>query len=1265
MKTLRFRLTWVAVLLCTLMANAHDFEVDGIYYQVVSKDDLTVAVTYKGNDRYDHEYCYKGEVIVPERVTYNEIEYTVTEVGERAFMDCDSLISVSLPESIKAIDELAFAYCYNIEEVNMPSEASLIGQGAFTSCKQLTSITIPEGVTELYYTTFNSCEGLQTVILPNSLTTIKNGVFTGCESLQTIVLPESLISIGNYTFGYCYALESITIPASVTDIGTQIFTHCTNLKSLQVAEGNAKYDSRNNCNAIIETGSNKLITSCATTTIPDGVETIGTYAFSGITIPELVLPKSLETIEKNGIRNCTFHKPLIIPEGVKKMGEYALSYNSVDSIIVRGQITRIEKNTFGGCARSTFIDIPESVKEIADNAFNGCTSLKKLTCRAITPSKCSSLAFNGRNKTCILEVPEESLSLYGEADQWKNFSTIKAIGSADIVELPDPNRNIVKKGHATYYATEEGTCTYLYSFDFNADIEKLDDTECTPWNYWNVIVIDADTIGPNAFSGCIFRNGQVIYLTEKVKVICKDAFSQINIQPRITADAQITDNLTLVFEGTNPPNIASNRIMDNSYRLNFVVPDLATYISSDIQWTYTQIMTEEDLLNGRVSAKHYVYTFETTEADVVVDFNKKAPSGAPLLYASVRPRKTVPVRIGDEEEYIYSPAPIWQNYKFQIQVANNTGRLYFGGTWNCKADEECNLVIELSKFPVEDSVYLESRSVDLFNQVSEWARTTVHLVNKEPKPYLVTEGKEWAVYHHNPVCSAHQGGTITYKLQGDTILHGKTYKKRWMSYKEDLSDMQLCKTYMREEDGKVYTADAHGEQLWFDYTAQVGDTICFKEGYEYGRIQEISDALLAETDSTKSYRCYRVQLGKSNGKASDVAFADQYISVCEDLGVIGSFMGYGLCEHRYNSYGRCSFSLLCVHDNGQILYQTDQGCYVPIPEQSRPTNRKGYGIYYGDNYLVRYTINESEAINDTTDFSRWNDKTVIYFDVDSVGKNAFTNATFRQRRILYFTERLKYIAPDAFSNILMLDEEIEEEHPFGDLCIVFGGENPPAIEDNCIVNYADTTYRITYIVPNLTAYIENDIQWTYAQLVTIDDFIKGYVAPENEVIVSDSAGVDLDINVNSDSTNTDGSVTLYATARPKKEIPVRIGDKGSKDIISRAPAWMRYTIEVVMTDCQGDTLFAEKKLCNGYDACDFVVTLSHYPVGNIVNVYSRSIDQYGNASDWVMKKITLMSVDTITAPDTPDTPYYDLQGRKVAHPTRGIYIKDGKKVILN
>ena len=538
------------------------------------------------------------------------------------------------------------------------------------------------------------------------------------------------------------------------------------------------------------------------------------------------------------------------------------------------------------------------------------------------------------------------------------------------------------------------------------------------------------------------------------------------------------------------------------------------------------------------------------------------------------------------------------------------------------------------------------------------------MMAQESKPYLVTEGKQWAVYHYKPECSAHRSGTITYRLQGDTILHGKTYKMRWMSRKEDLSDMQPCNTYMREENGKVYTADAYGEQLWFDYTAQVGDTICFKEGYEYGRIQEIHDALLSETDSTKSYRCYEVQLGKSNGEASDVAFANQYISVCEGLGVVGSFMGYGLSEHVYSSYGRCSFSLLCVHDNGEILYQTPRGCYVPIPEPSRPSNKRGYGYYYNDSYLHTYTINEAEGVKDSTDFARWNDKTVIYFDVDSVGENAFTNAIFRQGQILYFTERLKYIGPNAFSNIMMLDEEPEEKNPFGDLCIAFGGDTPPAIEEDCIVNYADTTYRITYVVPDLTTYIESDIQWIYSQLVTIDDFIKGYVSPENEIVVPDADGVGLDVDVENDGAVSNNCVTIYATARTRKDIPVRIGDGENKDIYGRAPAWMRYTIELKVTDTDGKVLYADSKQCSGYNECQFEANIS-VPANGIVLVHSRSIDQYGNASEWTVKTTNLdTNVEKLMISDDLNASYYDLQGRKVTNPTRGIYIKEGSKVVI-
>ena len=536
---------------------------------------------------------------------------------------------------------------------------------------------------------------------------------------------------------------------------------------------------------------------------------------------------------------------------------------------------------------------------------------------------------------------------------------------------------------------------------------------------------------------------------------------------------------------------------------------------------------------------------------------------------------------------------------------------------------------------------------------------------QEGKTYLVTEGKQWAVYHNNPLCSKHRSGTTTYRLQGETILYGKTYKKMWVSYKEDLSDMKPFNGYMREENGKVYFANSYEEKLWFDYTAQIGDTLCFKEGSEYGRINNIYEALLSETDSTRSYLCYEMQVGRYNSSKKEVEFVNQYINVYEGLGVIGRDMSYGLCEHYYqSSYDRqCSFTLLCVHNGENILYQTHEGCYRPYGEKPRPTTQRGYGIYYGDSYLYQYIIDESKEVTDSTDFARWHDKTVIYFDVDSVGRDAFANACFRQGQILYFTEKLRYIGQDAFGDILMLDEEPEAKNPFGDLCIVFSGENPPSIDENSIVNYADTTYRITYVVPDLATYIENDMQWTYSQLVTIDDFIAGYVSPENEVVVSDSVGVDLEVGVVDDGADN-GITVVYATARPKKDIPVRIGDSNGGDIYSRAPAWMRYTVEIKVTDSKGGTLYTEKKQCSAYEECHFETTLTSFPEDGIVYVYSRSIDQYGNASDWTMQRIHLMSIDNIAVPESHSS-YYDLTGRKVTHPTRGIYIKDGRKVIVH
>ena len=1261
----------ILLLLLPLLANAHDFEVDGIFYKIVSEEDRTIAVTYEGTNKYSPDSYYTGEIIIPEHVSYSGNEYTVTRIGERAFMSCDSLMSVSLPESIERIEDSAFSSCYELTEVKMPSKANYVGSGAFWHCKKLESIKIPEGVTILYYTTFWGCTNLKSVILPNSLLTLENGVFVDCDSLSTITLRDSIVKIGDYTFGYCDALDSITIPASVTDIGIELFGNCNNLKFLQVAEGNPKYDSRDRCNAIIETATNKLVVGCAATTIPEGITTIGTYAFCGYFIPEIALPASLEVIEYMGIRECTFRSSLIIPEGVKRMDEYALYYNIVDSIIVHGQVSRIEKNTFDLCTHTEVIDLPESIEYIGDAVFDKCTSLNKLICRATTPPQCSSKIFKGINKNCTLEVPEESLSLYESSDGWKDFICIKAVGTADVVELPDSNRNIVKRGHGTYYATEEGVCTYLFSYDFNTYTEILDSTEYIQWNRWSPIVIDVDTIGPNAFAGCSFDNGQVIYLTERVKVICKDAFSRINIRPRMTADVQVTDNLTLVFEGNNPPSIADDKIIDytnTSCHINFVVPNLESYIKSDYQWTYTQIMTIDDLLRGRVSSENRIYTFETTESDIVVDFDKLAPSGAPMMYASVRPGKEVPVRIGTDGDTIYSPAPAWQKYTMQVMVVNDEGSQYFGGEWKCGGNEQCDLTIELFRLPDSNYVYFVSRCLDDRGITPQWTRTRVELTPQEPKPYLVTEGKEWAICTTGAY-PAPNSTTFTYRLQGDTIIDGKRYLVEYESNDIHLTDWKPSGHFMREEDGKVYRKYGRKkETILLDYNMQVGDTLRYNDRtngmgniiddyYTYVCLVGVRDTILPNGDGVLR-GCYDAVIGEyAQGEYHSTNWGATFV---EDIG----WLDTGLSDEIFFTSG-CGKELLYVKQNNTMLYQKEKGVYWKGDHvMQRPVTRRGYGLYHGDSYLYAYTMDEAAGVTDSTDFARWNDREVIRIDVDTIGPNAFSGATFRQGQIICFTERLNTIFKDAFTGINILPRSTQDASLADDLTLVFEGNRPPLIDKNQILDYADSTCRINYAVPDIATYVASDIQWAYTTLMTIEDLLRGYISPENEVTVSDSTEVNVVVDENVLGPTDNGDLVVTVEARPRKDIPVRIGDGENKDIYSRAPAWQRYTMELKVTDSQETVLFEDAQECNAEEGCVFEVVLSTCPEDGVVYLHSRSTDMFNRSTEWSTRTASLTVIEHVEVLDQ-NAPYYDLQGRPVANPTRGIYIRNGKKIAVD
>ena len=459
------------------------------------------------------------------------------------------------------------------------------------------------------------------------------------------------------------------------------------------------------------------------------------------------------------------------------------------------------------------------------------------------------------------------------------------------------------------------------------------------------------------------------------------------------------------------------------------------------------------------------------------------------------------------------------------------------------------------------------------------------------------------------------------------------------------SKYKLPFTRLQVTNNKVYGHGLGDVFLLYDFSLKVGDKIFLLKYYCYGidkYTYEYDQCYVTKVDTVVYNGVPRKRIILS-GEREDVWV--------EGIGSLTRvFPIDGVIDYEYYSENAFFSEVVECTYNGETLYHKSFISDAP----------KGYGIYHGDSYLYRYTIDESKEVTDSTDFARWYDKTVIYFDVDTIGSNAFSGATFRQGQILYFTERLNTIFKDAFTDVNIVPRTSQESLMSDDLTLVFAGANPPGIDKNHIMDYADSTYHINYVVPDLETYIKSDIQWTYTTLMTIDDFVQGYVSPENEVTVNDSTETNVSLQP---GTNQDGNIDLVVHARPRKEIPVRIGEGENKDIYSRAPAWMRYTMELRITDSEGTELYAGEMQCSAYGECQFNVSFA-CPTNNIIHIYSRSIDMFGRATEWAITTINLdTSISPTVAPNT-DAPYYDLQGRPVAHPTRGIYIKDGKKVAI-
>lgn len=352
-----------------------------------------------------------------------DLPNSVTSIGKWAFANCQNIKTVNIPNSLTIINDYLFASCIELTTVTIPNSVTEIGNNAFSGCK-LESISIPNSVTTIGEGAFSRCN-FTSFNLPNSVENIKGNFLGGCENLtslsvdsdnpkydsrnnsnciiesstNTLVLgcknstiPNTVASIGYLAFDglseltsiiipnsvsyidcdafyYC-GITSVTIPESVTKIEYMAFNGCDNLTEIKVEDGNPVYDSRDNCNCIIESLTNKVLMGCKTSTIPNSVVVIGQRAFNNChELTSIIIPNSVKVIEEGAFSGCSLSS-LTMSNSVEQIGNNAFTGNSFASLELPNTLTEIGFRAFMSCSLLTSVTIPQSVVKIGSQAFD-------------------------------------------------------------------------------------------------------------------------------------------------------------------------------------------------------------------------------------------------------------------------------------------------------------------------------------------------------------------------------------------------------------------------------------------------------------------------------------------------------------------------------------------------------------------------------------------------------------------------------------------------------------------------------------------------------------------------------------------------------------------------------------------------------------------------------------------------------------------------------------------------------------------------------